>query len=339
MKNVTSEATQSWQRSQKRPRGLNRYVLVLAPIWVLTMVALTGCDSHDVEEIDLTERIDDSELILIAPHTDSDILRFGFEMRGSPDEDARQYLPFLKYLEQATGLRFELRFTPGGGGCIADMLGTGEYDFAAVGAGIYLQAHARYGVVPLVRGLNAEGRAEYQSVIVVAHDSPIRNVGELRGKRFAFGGITSTQGHLIPRIVLAEHGMSLDDLAEHKYTCSYQNAANTVVSGRFDAGGIQDILGRRLAAEGLIRIIHTSKSYPSSGIAANRDIPPEVMQNVKQALLDFEPTGAHAEGLYHWDRTEMAGGFIEAHDEDFAELREWSIRFGLLDAPVGGGAQ
>jgi len=339
MKNITSEATQSWQRSQKRSPGLNRYILILAAVWVPAVVALTGCGSHEVEEIDLTERIDDAELILIEPHPDSDALRFGFELRASPDEDARQYLPFLKYLEQATGLRFELCFTPGGGGCIADILGTGEYDFAAIGAGIYLQAHARYGVVPLVRGLNAEGRAEHQSVIVVAHDSPIRSVGELRGKRFAFGGVTSTQGHLIPRIILAEHGMSLDDLAEHKYTCSYQNTANTVVSGRFDAGGIQDILGRRLAAEALVRIIHTSKFYPSSGIAANQDVPPDVVQKVKQALLDFEPTGAHAEGLYHWDRTEMANGFIEAHDEDYAELREWSIRFGLLDAPAGGRAQ
>ncbi len=336
MRDPISETTNCSKRSRKRPPGLIRLLLILAAMWAL--VALTGCDSHDVEEIDFTERIDDAELVLIAPNRESGVLYFGFELRGSPDEDARQYLPLLKYLEQATGLRFELRFTPGGAR-IADLLGTGEFHFAAVGAGIYLRARERYGVIPLVRGLNAEGRDEYQSAIVVVPDSPIRSVEELRGKSFAFAGATSTQGYLIPRIVLAEHGISLDDLARYKHTCSHQNCANTVISGRSDATGVQDIFGRRLAAEGIVRIIHTSEFYPSSGIAANRDVPPDVIQKVKQALLDFEPTGAHAEGLYHWDRTEMASGFIEAHDDDYAELREWSIRFGLLNAPAGERAQ
>ncbi|MBU8913406.1 MAG: phosphate/phosphite/phosphonate ABC transporter substrate-binding protein [Spirochaetales bacterium] len=318
--------------------SLKRYALLLVALGVLTITALTGCDRREYKEMDLTERIDDAELGPAAPNGDNDALRFGFDLRDSPDEDARQYLPLLKYLEQATGLPFELRFTTAGTTAV-EMLGTGEFDFAAVGAGSYLEARARFGITPLVRGLNAEGRPEYQSVIIVAPDSPIRKIEDLRGKSFAFSCVHSAQGHLIPRIILAEHGMSLDDLVLLKYTGSYQNCANAVAAGRFDAGGVQDILGRRLAAEGFVRIIHTSEFYPSSSIAANRDVPEEVIQKVKQALLNFQPTGAHAEGLYHWDRTEMAGGFSEARDEEYAELREWSIRFGLLDAPARGDAQ
>ena len=90
-----------------------------------------------------------------------------------------------------------------------------------------------------------------------------------------------------------------------------------------------------MAEEKLVRIIHTSEFYPSSCIAANKNVPPEVIEKVKRALLDFRPTGAHAEGLYHWDRTEMATGFIEARDEDYAKLRKWSIKFDLLDASAG----
>ena len=317
--------TTAWTQS------LNRFVLVLAVLGVI--VALTGCTRREYREIDLDDRIDAAELVRMEPDRDSDALRFGFDLRGCPSEDARQYLPLLKYLEEATGLRFDLRFTPEGSTTV-EMLGTGEFDFAAIGAGSYLQARGRYGAIPLVRGLSAEGRSEYQSVIVVAPDSPIRTIEDLRGKRFAFGSVSSTQGHLIPRIVLAEHGILLDDLARHHYTGSDQDCANAVVAGRFDAGGMQDILGRRLAGEGLLRIIHTSEFYPSSGIVANRDVPPDVIQKVKQALLDFTPTGADADGLYHWDRTEMANGFGEVRDEDYAELREWSIRFGLLDAPA-----
>lgn len=301
------------------------------------IIALAGCDSREVKEVDLSERIAETESagIRMAPERDGDVLLFGFDLRGNPDEDARQYLPFLKYLQEATGLRFELHFTSKGG-AIVDELGAGRVQFAAIGCGSYLVACAKYGVLPLARGLNAEGRAEYQSVIVVAPDSPIREIDELRGKRFAFGSFTSTQGHLIPRIVLAEHGISLDDLAGYEYTGCHHDCASAVASGRLDACGMQDILGRQMAAEGLVRIIHTSEFYPSSGIAANRDVPPEVIEKVRRALLDFEPTGMHAAGLYHWDQTEMARGFVQTRDEDYAELRAWAISFGLLDAPEGG---
>lgn len=313
--------------------GLRRYTLVSVVAWMLAIVSLSACDQHKAEEVDLSERIGDAELARRMPNRDSDSLRFGFDLRGSPDEDARQYLPLLKYLEEQTGLRFELRFTPKSH-AIADDLGVGKVQFAAIGGDSYIQARARYGVLPLVRGLNAEGRAEYQSVIVVKSDSPLRKVEALRGKRFAFGSVTSTQGYLIPRIILYQHGILLEDLAEYGHTGSHWNCASAVVAGRFDACGMQDILGRRMAEEGLVRIIHTSGFYPSSGIAVNKDVSPDVMARVKRALLDFKPTGAHAKDLYHWQLTEMANGFSEARDQDYAKLRKWNIKFGLFDAPA-----
>jgi phosphonate transport system substrate-binding protein len=303
----------------------------------LTVLALAvagiigGCDSDERKRIDFSDQVDDAELRKMAPKRDQDVFLFGFDLRASPQEDARQYLSFLKYLAGATGLRFELRFTSENGS-IGDDLGKGTVQFAAVGCGSYIQAHVHYGVITLVHGLNSKGQAEYQSVIVVAPDSPIRKIEDLRGKRFAFGGVTSTQGHLIPRIVLSEHGISLDDLAGYEFTGSHFNCAAAVTCGRCDAGGMQDTMGRRLAGDGQIRIIHSSGFYPSSGIAANKDVPHDVVAKVKRALLDFSPEGADAGELYHWERTEMAGGFAESFDEDYAKLRKWSVKFGLLAA-------
>ncbi len=318
---------------------MNRFYSTKGILTIVAMIVsgllLTACDSQsESKDVDLTERLSDEQLREMPPEKKDNGYVFGFDLRGGPEEDARQYLPFLKYLEEATGLHFELHFTPKSQG-IGDELGTGKVQFAAIGAGTYIQAHLQYGVIPLVRGLNATGRAEYQSVFIVAPHSPLRKIEELRGKHLAFGSVTSTQGHIIPRIVLNQHGLSLNDLAGYEYTGSHQECANAMVAGRFDVCGMQDILGRRLADEGLVRIIHTSDLYPSSGVAANRDVSPEVMEKVKQAMIDFKPTGVHAEGLYHWDQTEMAIGFTEASDEDYAKLREWSIKFGLLDDQAG----
>ncbi len=299
-------------------------------ILVFLLFGLSGCGSDEKKEIDLGKRVEAEGVSDLFGSDDPDALYFGFDLRGSLQEDAKQYLPFLDYLEKATGLTFELRFTPQNS-TIVDELCQGLVQFGAIGADTYLAAHAKCGAVPLVRGLNAAGRAEYQSLIIVAKDSPIKSLDELAGKTFAFGSKTSTQGHLIPRIVLAENGLKLSDLAGYEFTGSHQECANAVAAGRFDAGGMQDILGRRLVDQGFIRILHTSEFFPSSGIAANKDVPPDVVATVKKALLEFKPAGEHADGLYNWDRTEMALGFGDAQDEDYADLRKWNIKFGLLD--------
>ena len=119
-------------------------------------------------------------------------------------------------------------------------------------------------------------------------------------------------------------------MAKYEWTGSHQNCANAVSKGDFDAGGMQDVLGRELADAGIIRIFFTSKYYPSSGIAANKDVTPEIIAKLKKALLDFDPTGKHAEGLYNWDKTEMPNGFMEAKDEDYDELRKWSVELGFV---------
>ena len=293
-------------------------------LFLFTLIFFSSCDlTEETKKINLSERISDQELREKIPVQKQNALRFGFDLRASPQEDAKQYLPFLKYLERKTGYKFDLRFTAISGS-IVDDLGTGAVHFAAIGAGSYIQARAKYGVIPLVRGLNKNGIAEYQSVIFVKPGSRIRNIEELAGKQFAFGSVTSTQGHLIPLIVLLEHGLSLKDLSIYQWTGSHQNCANIVTSGGADAGGIQDMMGRELEKAGIIKIIYTSKFYPSSCIAAYKEVPGETLNKVKNALIDFQPVGRDAEGLYNWDKTEMPKVFIKANDKDYAELRDWA---------------
>ncbi|MGE5894422.1 MAG: phosphate/phosphite/phosphonate ABC transporter substrate-binding protein [bacterium] len=308
-------------------------IIISASVMFLLWV---GCDSSEKpKKISLKDVITEAELNGHARENGEDVLWFGFDLRSSPQEDARQYLPFLQYLSNATGYHFELFFIPRGES-IVDSLGSGGIQFAAVGAGTYIQAREKYGVVPLVRGVNSLGKAEYWSVIIVKPHSPIRKIADLRNKRFAFGDVTSTQGYLIPRIALAQNGIRLSDLRTYSYTGSHRNCANAVLSGRSDACGLQDTMGMALAKKGLVRIIFTSEYYPSSGIAANKNIPPQMLVKVRKALIDFDPEGSHAAGLYHWDKTEMPKGFTPAEDGDYAELRAWAKRLGYFSEIKGG---
>ncbi len=315
-------------------RSIALLMLSLLLLWTLSACDSDSADNVTILSVDSSDRLSDAELQRLQKKMQfSDgkehSYRFGFDLRASAQEDTAQYLPFLKYLERATGYHFQLYFTPRSSSS-ADELGQNHAQFAAMGATSFLHAQARYGAISLVRGLNQFGKAEYQSVFVVAPDSNIRSIEDIRGQRLAFGARDSTQGHLIPRIMLANRGIGLDDLAAYSYTGSHQLCAEAVLSGKADVCGMQDQLAKKLAAEGLVKIIYFSRFYPSSGIVASQSVPDAVRAKVRQALLDFEPLGKDSKGLYHWDRTEMPRGFVASSDSDYVELRQWLIKLGFM---------
>lgn len=294
------------------------------------MTIFYGCEKQiELGQAPADKRLSDVALAALpVQETDKDTIIFGFDLRSTPQEDARQYLPFLNYLEQNTGYKFKLRFTPEDGKIIDD-LGNGIVHLAAIGAASYIKARENYNVIPLVRGLNRQGRAEYRSMLVVRPDSPINSINDLYGTKFAFGSKTSTQGHLIPRIILSQHGMGLNDFESHVFSASHQKCADAVISGRVHVCGLQDTMAADLAERKLLRILFTSNYFPSSGIVANGQLDKAILAKIKMALLLFDPTGTHRRGLYNWDKTEMPRGFVEAADQDYEELSSWMQRLNL----------
>jgi len=316
--------------------NLVRFPLITLIITVTLSIGLVSCGSSEdipIQQVDHMDRLSDVELRQQEQFNESQdsqfIFNFGFDLRASPQEDAAQYLPFLTYLEKATGYRFKLHFTSKNSSTVDD-IGQGKTQFAAMGADGFLKAQSEHGALSLVRGVNHQGKTEYQSILVVRPDSLIENVKDIKEHSLAFGSRDSTQGHLIPRIILMDNGISLNDLKDYGYTGSHQNCAEAVVSGKYDVCGMQDQLAKKLASQGVVKIIHTSRYYPSSGIVANKSVPAEIIKRIKRALIDFDPEGKHREGLYHWDSTEMPKGFLAANEGDYNDLRQWSIRFGFL---------
>jgi len=292
----------------------------------LLIVGCDGNNTNDGTKVSDAELVEIKQLNQVSP---VDEFSFGFDLRSSPQEDARQYLPFLKYLEKKTGYKFKLRFTPSNSD-IADDLGNGTVNFAAIGAVSYINAAAKYNVIPLVRGINLHGQAKYRSMLIVRPNSIIKKLSDIKGVRFAFGGITSTQGHLIPRIILSKNNLNLSSFASYEYTGSHQKCADAIISGRFDVCALQDTMARELEQQRKVRILYKSDYYPSSGVAANKNVKKEVLDAVISAMLDFKPNGKDKMGLYHWGKTEMPNGFSKADAGDYSELQNWLQKLGLL---------
>ena len=300
---------------------------------VLTGFLLLSCDAfNSAPEVDLNDRLSDAEVRQLMPHRrDQNTYIFGFELRGSPLEDIRQYLPLLEYLRKNTPYHFEIQLSTDTESLNSELLHK-QIDFVAIGGMNYVNMARQYQLIPLVRGVNIKGESQYRAVIVVDFNSPIKKISQLKGKRFAFGSQYSTQGYLIPRLMLLKHGIRLDDLEFYSFTGSHQACAEAVVSKLYDACGMQDTLAQSLAEQGLVRILASSDYYPSSGIAATADVPEKVREDVRRALIKFDPQGKDKKNLYHWNLTEMPRGFVKASADDYKKLEKIMGRLHLLEA-------
>ncbi|MFZ8842944.1 PhnD/SsuA/transferrin family substrate-binding protein [Thermoflexus sp.] len=299
-------------------------------LWQIFLVfVLVACQRELAIPVRLSESLLPSTALRVSLEEDGPWI-WGFDRRLEPKEDIRMNASLLRWLERQTGLRFRLRIAPRGQS-VADEICAGRAHFGIVGTVTYLQAYHRCGARILVRGRNREGQDTYRAAIVVPPDSPVRDLADLRGRSFAFGSPNSTQGHLIPRLMLQRAGLTLHDLRAYAFHDSHAATANAVISGRYDAGGLQDTLALALAERGLVRILALSEPYPSSGIIAGPGVPEKTAQMVREALLTLDPGGRDRAFLYHWERSEMPMGFAPARDEEYADLYWIAREIGLLE--------
>jgi len=301
-------------------------------LFIFTLFILFGCVEQETpKKINLGERV--AEPAVNAVGIRNDLLWFGFDLRLGPKEEVKIYTPFLKYLEESTGQHFRIKFTDKYMNTVEN-LGKGITQFASVGTLSYVIGREKYGIKYIVSGVNHEGDPRYHAAIVTSHDSKIQNISQLKGKSFCFGSRMSTQGHLIPRKMMEDQGVMLKDLGYYQYTGSHINAANTVLNGECDAGGIQDTLANRLVTEGKIKIIGFSEPYPSSLIAYNADLDSQTVLNIKVALLAFEPMDKHKDLLFEWDKTEMPLGFTVLSEFEINKVTDLAKRYGLIKDEV-----
>jgi len=297
-------------------------------IVIFSLLFFFSCEKGETsKKVSLENRSQNLEQDILA--SDQDCLKFGFDLRLGPKDDVRIYLPFLRYLERATGENFCLQFTERYEENIKN-LGSGAIQFAALGPVSCVIAKESYNVDCLVMGLNSSGKAEYSAFIIAKKDCPINDIRDLKGKSFAFGNKFSTQGHLIPRKMLEDSGISLQDLNSHVFTGSHANTARAVLKGDYDAGSIQDNLAKRLLSQGKIKVLGISEPYPSSLICYNKNVDPDTLKAVETALLAFDPIGKHANILVNWQLTEMPNGFAKVKTPSLKKIYHLSKKYGLL---------
>jgi phosphonate transport system substrate-binding protein len=236
---------------------------------------------------------------------------------GATQVSVQEKVPLKAYLTKAMGRDVNL-VIPTSYNATIEALGNGSLDFAYLGGLSYLKAHKQYDVIPLVQ---RSVDLKFHSVFLTPTNSPVRSLKDLKGKKFAYGDINSTSGHLIPYLEMRQAGIDPDNDLQFRYSGSHPATAKAVESGAVDAGAMDQSVYDSMIAEGKldknkVRVFYNSKPFVDYVWVARKDISPADRERFIQAFTNLKE-GPDSQVL----QILRGKDFVRANNEAYAILR------------------
>ncbi len=248
----------------------------------------------------------------------------------APTELQRKFEPLGKYLEARTGMR--VQFTP-----VTDYAATVEglaarkLDMVWYGGFTFVQAWLRtnHTAIPLVQRAEDE---QFRSVFITRAQSPIRSVADLKGKTFAFGSVSSTSGHLMPRFYLREQGIDPDRDMRVAFSGAHDATAFQVQGGKVDAGALNISVWNKMIEEkkidpSTLRVFYTTPPYFDYNWTVRGDLDPALIAKLREAFLALDPARPADKALLDLQR---ASRFIPTKVENYRGIETAARSAGLL---------
>jgi len=182
-------------------------------------------------------------------------------------------------------------------GVIEGLLG-GNLDMAWLGASGYAKTYLTNpdAVEPVLTKINDDGSFGYFSIGFARLDKNIKNLDDMKGKKFAFGDPNSTSGYLIPSIEIPQAGFPMDSgkhFGEIVFSGGHEQTIVGVSNGDFDGGvtwadglgnwedGFNSGAFRKAVDAGIVDMtqlteIWRSKVIPEGPIVLRKDLPTDV---------------------------------------------------------------
>ena len=248
----------------------------------------------------------------------------------SPTELQRKFAPLGAYLEKATGAK--VSFVP-----VSDYAATVEglaakkLDLVWYGGFTFVQARRRTGTaIPLVQ---REEDAQFHSKFIVPADSKAKTLADLKGSNFAFGSVSSTSGHLMPRYFLLQNGIDPDkDFAKVAYSGAHDVTAKWVESGKVQAGVLNESVLEKLFEEkkidkSKVRVLWTTPPYFDYNWTVRGDLDPNLVAKLKSAFLELDYSNPAHKTILDLQRTKR---FIPTSPANYVSIEEAAKSAGLL---------
>lgn len=262
-------------------------------------------------------------------HAETQVLRVSAIPDEAPTELLRKFEPLGAYLEQELGI--EVTFQPVSDYAgVVEALGAGRLDMAWLGGFTFVQARLRTGdAIPVVQ---REEDEVFTSTFITA-DPEINEHQDLQGKSFAFGSVSSTSGHLMPRYFLLQEGINPDDdFSRVGFSGAHDATVAWVEAGRVDAGVLNTSVWEKLVEENKVdtakvRVYSTTPAYFDYNWTVRGDLDAQLVQDIKAAFLKLDPANPEHKAILDLQR---ASRFVETSAENYQGIEEAARSAGLL---------
>jgi phosphonate transport system substrate-binding protein len=260
----------------------------------------------------------------------ADVLKVSAIPDEAPTELLRKFAPLGKYLEQEIGMRVEF-FPVTDYAAVVEGLAAKKLDLAWLGGFTFVQARLKTGnAIPIVHRAEDE---KFISRFITARDSGINSLTDLKGKTFAFGSVSSTSGHLMPRYFLLQATIDPDkDFKNVAFSGAHDATAAWVESGRVQAGVLNGSVWDKLVEQkkvdlSKVKVFATTPPYYDYNWTVRGDLDPALVKKLTNAFLKLDPTNpAHNEIL----QLQRASRFIPTTAENYKSIEEAARASGLL---------
>lgn len=258
---------------------------------LLALALLTGCGSlRPVERVSLRD-VAPRDAVAAEASPDTKPIRVAAASIISPQETVRSYGSFFAYLEKKVGRPVELvqRKTYEE---TYDLLRSGTLKIAMVCTYVYVLGHEEIGL-QVLGAPEVNGRAEYQSFIIVRADSGVEQFADLAGRRFAYTDPLSSSGRIYPLARIKE--MERDPgtfFSFTTFTYSHDNSIQAVVQGLVDGAAVDSLVYDQWVRLNpdlgtILRVVEGSAFMPSPPVAVSKTLDPELRESFRKAILQM----------------------------------------------------
>jgi len=230
----------------------------------------------------------------------------------------KQFRPMTDYLQQRLGISIEYVYADSYDD-ILEKFRNGAIDLAYLGPLPYVELRASYPQAePLIHFKEASGQTTYTCALVAFTDSAFP-LNDLTDKTMALTQPLSTCGYLSANGLLRRHGSSLEH-NRYRYLGKHDAVALAVVQGQFEVGGLKTAIGKKYTHLGL-SILDETAPLPSFALTANKTtLKPELLNQIRHALISIDPDGKHREMLTGWGDN-IRYGAVPADDANYDVIR------------------
>lgn len=230
---------------------------------------------------------------------DPETLVFSFQKQKNPDELKTTTQAVSEFLSQKIGKKIEV-LVPTSYGATAQALISNKVHIAYMDSLPYILA-SKETELEILAVEKRNNRTEYDSLIVVAKDSSIHSLKDLKGKKIAFSSQTSTSGYLFPfsRLVKEKEVKKPSELSSYfsqiNYAGGYDKALLAVANGQVDAAAFSDyaLEGPKADLYGTpeirnkVKVLARTPGVPTHLITVSKKLSKELKQKIQTALFDL----------------------------------------------------